>query len=422
MMLPPTGSHRTNGSGSSVGSGSRTASSGGSRSHHSSPAYQDVPTPPASYSSRRPSSNNTPTQHRPSNGNMYNMNQDDMNGYPSQLQHQQSSSSRRPSVAVEDYNQPRYDPYENQMNNAGYHGSGSGKQVPFLRLPNQQLEEEYDGPTEIDMDENDDDISHLTDPTIMTGPSFPQQHQHQPQYPPQVPYPSHGPQGIQYASYPPQPPPQIQQHIYVNQAHVPQAYRPPPPKPPVIHINPQAPLLPMQYNTNLPTHLHIYNRQDDRNLSNINADERALRIGLLVSEQEAQYGINMYDDIHAGDEPFLHRLIQSGYNEDEAVLIIFEIKHGPPNSHYVSKEPLPPQSAMKRQVSSVSCLSPSFHSFVNICNRIFFLVVGNGNQHTTTSTKTCTNHPHQFQHQQHHELACSFPPSEFYFFCQAPPQ
>ena len=156
--------------------------------------------------------------------------------------------------------------------------NGNRRKVPMLPL------EQPPPYTEITM-EDDDDISYLTDPTMTGGSLPPYQPQNPPGYAqytpsPQPQFTQYPPQPPQFAQYPPQPPPQQQQHIYVNPPQ--RAYKPPPP--PVIHINPQAPLLPTHYNTNLPQNLQLVSRQDDRNLSNINADERALRIGLLVSE------------------------------------------------------------------------------------------------------------------------------------------
>ncbi len=113
--------------------------------------------------------------------------------------------------------------------------------------------------------------------------------------------------------------------------------------------------LPKFYNSNRPLHLHIYDRQEGRNLSGISADERALRIGLIVSEQEAAFGVNMYDSIKGTDEPEIKRLVAAGYNEDEAVLIIFEKKYGPPKSQQPQMPaPQPQQQMMGGQQGRVS--------------------------------------------------------------------
>ncbi len=65
-----------------------------------------------------------------------------------------------------------------------------------------------------------------------------------------------------------------------------------------------------------------------RMLRNITHDERAFRIGVLISQQEATYGTNMYQSISSLDSTEMTNLIARGYNEDEAALIIFERKFG----------------------------------------------------------------------------------------------
>jgi hypothetical protein len=113
-------------------------------------------------------------------------------------------------------------------------------------------------------------------------------------------------------------------------------------------LSPNITFLPKYYNANRPPHLHIYDRQTDRNLCDISADERALRIGLMVSEQEATFGINMYDNVKATDQKEIKQLVVAGYNEDEAVLILFEKKYGPSKSqlqHQQSMAPLTRQQS-----------------------------------------------------------------------------
>lgn len=55
-----------------------------------------------------------------------------------------------------------------------------------------------------------------------------------------------------------------------------------------------------------------------------NADDQALEHGLLLSTQESQYGMNMYDAMTAADEPEIQHLVAQGYSVDDAILIIFE--------------------------------------------------------------------------------------------------
>jgi hypothetical protein len=54
----------------------------------------------------------------------------------------------------------------------------------------------------------------------------------------------------------------------------------------------------------------------------------ALQIGLLLSQQEAEFGTNMYDSLEDSDEPSIRRLVAQGYSNDEAVLEIFNMKFG----------------------------------------------------------------------------------------------
>lgn len=60
-----------------------------------------------------------------------------------------------------------------------------------------------------------------------------------------------------------------------------------------------------------------------RSTSSVNADDEALRIGILVSEQDAEFGTNMYQTISVQDEPEIMRLISMGYSTDDAVYVIF---------------------------------------------------------------------------------------------------
>lgn len=61
-----------------------------------------------------------------------------------------------------------------------------------------------------------------------------------------------------------------------------------------------------------------------RSTSNINADDEALRIGILISEQDAEFGTNMYQTITVQDEPEIMRLVNMGYSTDDAVYLIFQ--------------------------------------------------------------------------------------------------
>lgn len=61
------------------------------------------------------------------------------------------------------------------------------------------------------------------------------------------------------------------------------------------------------------------------------ADQEALEHGMLVSQQESQFGINMYDSLTADDNYEIDRLIDLGYTKEQAVLLIFERKYGKVN-------------------------------------------------------------------------------------------
>jgi hypothetical protein len=54
----------------------------------------------------------------------------------------------------------------------------------------------------------------------------------------------------------------------------------------------------------------------------------ALQIGLMLSQQEIEFGVNMYDSLEDSDEPAIRRLVAQGYSNDEAVLEIFNRKFG----------------------------------------------------------------------------------------------
>lgn len=53
-------------------------------------------------------------------------------------------------------------------------------------------------------------------------------------------------------------------------------------------------------------------------------DDRALALTLLLSQQEAQYGVNMFDFLPAND-PEVQRLVnQGGYSNTDAMIAVFE--------------------------------------------------------------------------------------------------
>lgn len=73
-----------------------------------------------------------------------------------------------------------------------------------------------------------------------------------------------------------------------------------------------------------------------------NPDHEALKMGLLLSQQEAEYGINMYDSLIPADDPLIEEYIKMGLTMDEAVLKIFEFKFGKVSTLIV-EDPSPPR-------------------------------------------------------------------------------
>jgi hypothetical protein len=57
-------------------------------------------------------------------------------------------------------------------------------------------------------------------------------------------------------------------------------------------------------------------------------DQEALEHALLLSAQEQEFGVNMYDSLTAADQLVLHEYISQGFTREEGALIIFEEKFG----------------------------------------------------------------------------------------------
>jgi hypothetical protein len=45
---------------------------------------------------------------------------------------------------------------------------------------------------------------------------------------------------------------------------------------------------------------------------------------MLLSQQEAEYGVNMYDALTEDDEPRIEEYIKKGFSREEAILLLFE--------------------------------------------------------------------------------------------------
>ena len=55
----------------------------------------------------------------------------------------------------------------------------------------------------------------------------------------------------------------------------------------------------------------------------------ALQIGLILSQQEQQFGTNMYQALKPEDEPEIERLNSMGFSTEEAILKIFQRRYQP---------------------------------------------------------------------------------------------
>lgn len=66
-----------------------------------------------------------------------------------------------------------------------------------------------------------------------------------------------------------------------------------------------------------------------RVFTKLDPDDEALEHGILLSKQLEKYGVTMYESIRPEDEVVIADYLARGYSREEAVLIIFEAKHGP---------------------------------------------------------------------------------------------
>jgi len=56
-------------------------------------------------------------------------------------------------------------------------------------------------------------------------------------------------------------------------------------------------------------------------------DQEALATGILLSKQEAQYGVNMFDSLTPQDEAVVRQHTNEGFTWEEAVFIVFRDKY-----------------------------------------------------------------------------------------------
>lgn len=57
-------------------------------------------------------------------------------------------------------------------------------------------------------------------------------------------------------------------------------------------------------------------------------DHDSVDKSVLIAQQDAKFGTNMYDAIKPADEPEIERLINKGFTRKGAILLIFEERYG----------------------------------------------------------------------------------------------
>lgn len=88
-----------------------------------------------------------------------------------------------------------------------------------------------------------------------------------------------------------------------------------------------------------------------------------LLMNLLLSQQKARYGVNMYESLSNSDEPSIERYMSRGLSLDQAVLRVFEKKFGPVDSNQAMVSPIVCGSSIYLRFMSLTALSslpPSF--------------------------------------------------------------
>ena len=97
-----------------------------------------------------------------------------------------------------------------------------------------------------------------------------------------------------------------------------------------------------------------------------NPDDEALELAVLLSHQEAVFGVNMFDSLRAEDNLAINSYIAMGYTFNDAVLDIFERKHG-------TSRPLAPLQPPISEVLQCFYLSKivMFSFFLNISTELY---------------------------------------------------
>lgn len=97
-------------------------------------------------------------------------------------------------------------------------------------------------------------------------------------------------------------------------------------------------------------------RTNSHSQSNISigrtSDQEALEIGMIISQQESEFGINMYDSLTPADEPEIANLTSQGYTTDEAILMIFNRRYRSRASQNQSYGP-PPAPLARRSTAII---------------------------------------------------------------------
>lgn len=119
-------------------------------------------------------------------------------------------------------------------------------------------------------------------------------------------------------------------------------------------------------------------------------DDRALEIAMLLSQQEARFGVNMYEDLTIPDENEIRKLVARGYTQEDATLAVFERKH---NVHV-----MPPQPPMQQQYSPHQGVAGGGYPLSPQARLLTPVRVGAGMDYNARNTPTM----HQQQDPMHH--------------------
>jgi hypothetical protein len=116
-----------------------------------------------------------------------------------------------------------------------------------------------------------------------------------------------------------------------------------------------------------------------------NPEAIAMERSMLLMQQEAEFGINMYDSLTPADEPEINALVAQGYTNDEAVKLIFDRRYRP-NYSGVNVGP-------NRSASSALGVrrSPSHYASQNNYDQ-------DGSNRSVVSAMGLTNHPYESQY------------------------